>query len=541
MTRPGARRLTDLHAPWGQPLRWPVPDRFNMARACCDDWADTAPDRVAVIAHRGRRWSYGALRHASVAFAEALRDRGIGPGDRVALLLPQGAAVLIAHLACYRLGAIALPLFTLFGPDALRFRLADSGARAAVTDAANLPKLQGLSRDCPDLRVIWCSGDAGGGDALPFAAASCATTGDIFCADTTADDPAVMIYTSGTTGPPKGALLPHRALIGHLPAMEVSHPGLPAPGDIGWTPADWAWIGGLMDMALPCLFYGVPLIAHRLPRFAASEAYELIRRTGANRLFLPPTALKLMAQCPAPAGMAVRSVASGGESLGADLVDWTRAALGAELNEIYGQTECNLVVASSRAHGVSRAGAMGRAVPGHDVAIIDPAGRKLPAGELGEIAVRAPDPVMFLRYWNQPEKTRSKFAGPWLKTGDLGRMDSDGYVTFVARDDDVITSSGYRIGPSEIENCLTADPAVTMAAVVGHPDPVRTEAVVAFLVPAPGAGPDAAVEARLANRVRDALGAHLTPRAFYWQDSLPMTATGKIMRRELRQKPPTAT
>jgi acetyl-CoA synthetase len=314
--------------------------------------------------------------------------------------------------------------------------------------------------------------------------------------------------------------------------MELHHEGFPREGDIGWTPADWAWIGGLMDMAMPCLYYGVPLVSRRFRKFEPEAAWRLVAEHGVRNLFLPPTALKLMRQVPVPDNVRVRSVGSGGESLGDDLRAWGDEVLQAPINEIYGQTECNLVVASNREN--RRTGTMGRAVPGHDVAVIGPDGTPLPDGETGEIAVATPDPAMFLGYWNQPERTAGKFVGEWLRTGDLGRRDRDGFFTYVSRDDDVITSSGYRIGPSEIEHCLASHPDVVMAAVVGVPDPERTEIVVAYVVLRDGAGGEA-LDQDLVERVRQRISPHVAPRRIVRVTDLPMTATGKVMRRELRE------
>ena len=352
-------------------------------------------------------------------------------------------------------------------------------------------------------------------------------------ATTAADDAAMLIYTSGTTGDPKGALHAHRFLFGHLPSVEMHLERFPQPGDVAWTPADWAWIGGLMDLAMPSLYFGVPLIAHRMRKFDAERAFRLIRDERVSAMFLPPTALKLMRQVEVPAGLSVRAIGSGGESLSSDLLDWGTDRLGAPINELYGQTECNLVVSSSAGLGVRRAGTMGQAVPGHDVAILDSDGTKVADGTPGEIAVRRPDPVMFLGYWNKPEETDKKFAGDWLRTGDLGTVDADGYLTYVSRDDDVITSAGYRIGPTEIENCLTGDPDVVMAAAVGRPDPERTEVVVAHVVLREGAAREG-LNARLIQRVKDRVSPHVAPREIIVAASLPMTATGKIMRRALR-------
>ena len=532
-----SRRLVVPGASWSETrarFHWDIPARFNMAERICDSWAEVEPDRVA-LTHigddgRARDWSYGALRDASDRLAGAFAARGLGRGDRLGVLLAQGPETLIAHLAAWKLGAISIPLFTLFGPDALAYRLADSGARIAVTDAANLDKLTALRGELPDLAEVFCTEPAVG--ARDFWAEIAAATPAVPVA-TGPDDPAVIIYTSGTTGPPKGALHAHRFLLGHLPGVETHLENFPQPNDVGWTPADWAWIGGLMDLALPCLYHGVRLVSRRMRKFDPAEAYALIRDQQVTVAFLPPTALKLMRQAEVPAGTRLRAISSGGESLGADLLAWGRTALGAPINEIYGQTECNLVVNTQAGAMAVKPGAIGQAVPGHEVAILGPDGALQPPGTIGEIVVKRPDPVMFLGYWNLPEKTAEKFAGDWLRTGDLGVMDAEGYVTYVSRDDDVITSAGYRIGPTEIENCLTGHADVIMAAVVGVPDALRTEIVKAFVVLRPGAATEGLAEA-LVQRVRDKVSPHVAPRAVEFVDSLPMTATGKILRRALR-------
>jgi acetyl-CoA synthetase len=517
-------------------FRWPVPDRLNIAERCCDSWARAEPDRIAIrqIDGTGSRadWSYGQVKAASDALASSFRARGLGRGDRVAVLLAQCPEVLITHFAAMKLGAVGLPLFTLFGEEALRYRLSDSGAKIVVTDAENLEKVLALWPDLPDLAEVYVVGDAVS-PACRFWAEIETAQGGFVPVETMADDPAVLIYTSGTTGPPKGVLHAHRFLIGHLPSIECTHPGFGQAGDCGWTPADWAWIGGLMDMAMPCLYYGVPLISHRMRKFDPDAAFRLIGTERIRNLFLPPTALKLMQQASVPEAVDVRSVTSGGESLGSDLLDWGLTALGAPINEIYGQTECNLVLASCHGLMEVRPGSMGKALPGFDVAILDEHGQQVASGEMGEICVKGPNPVLFLRYWQKPEATAGKLRDGWLRTGDLGTCDAEGYFTYASRDDDVITSAGYRIGPSEIENCLTAHPDVVMAAVVGVPDPVRTEVVKAFVVLREGAAWEG-LEAALIARVRARISPHVAPRMIERVDALPMTATGKIMRRELR-------
>lgn len=530
-----ARRLIAERGDWEamrRAFRWRLPARFNIARACCDDWAAAEPGRTAIVEAGGRIWTHGALKTASDRLANAFRGRGVGRGDRIAVLLPQAPEVMVAHLAAWKLGAVTLPLFTLFGPDALRFRLADSGARVVVTDRENLDKVMSLRADLPDLAEVVVTGAAAAG-ARRWDDELAAASEALEPVDTAADDPAAMIYTSGTTGQPKGVLHAHRFLLGHLPAVELFLEGFPQPGDVGWTPADWAWIGGLMDLAMPCLWAGVPLVSHRMRKFDPDAAFRLIAEHRVSVAFLPPTALKLMRGAPVPDRARLRAVGSGGESLGADLLDWGGETLRAPINELYGQTECNLVVCSDS--GSRRAGAMGKPVPGHEVAVLGAGGAAVPDGAIGEIAVRAPDPAMFLGYWNQPEMTAAKVSEGWLRTGDLGRRDADGFLTYVSRDDDVITSAGYRIGPSEIEHCLAGHPDVVMAAVVGEPDPVRTEIVVAHVVLRGGASREGLADA-LTQRVRERISPHVAPRRIVWAESLPLTATGKIMRRELRDR-----
>ena len=535
------RRVLPAARDWAvlrRDFAWDVPAGFTIHESCCDSWARAEPERRALIDVDAdgalRHYTYGQLRDASDRLATALAARGLGRGDRVAVYLPQGPEVLITHFAVMKLGAISLPLFTLFGPDAIEYRLRDSGARMLVTDAPNLDKITALRGDLPELAEIYCTTQAPD-PVRDFWREIAAAAPLARPAAVGAEDPAVMIYSSGTTGDAKGVLHAHRFLAGHLPSIELHHEFFPRPGDVGWTPADWAWIGGLMDMALPCLHYGVPLVSHRMRKFDPDAAYRLIAAQGVRNLFLPPTALRLMRQATVPPGVAIRSIGSGGESLGDDTLAWGRETLGAPINEFYGQTECNLVVTSCASLFAPRPGVMGRATPGFDVGVIGVDDAECADGELGEIAVRGMPPAMFLGYWNRPEATAAKFTGGWMRTGDLGRRDADGAFTFVARDDDVITSSGYRVGPAEIENCLTGHPDIALAACVGVPDPVRTEVVHAFVVLREGAGWSDELATTLTARVRERVGAHVAPKRITPRDSLPMTATGKIIRRALRE------
>jgi acetyl-CoA synthetase len=517
-------------------FRWALPDRFNIGVAACDRHA-TGVGRLALIYEtpdgRVERFSFDVLKQLSNRCANALNGLGIRPGDRVGVLLPQRPETAIVHLAIYKLGAVAVPLFVQFGPDALEHRLADSGARALITDGDNLAK---VPRDLPELATtLVVDGDSGGN---PLFWPALERASEAFTpVDTGRDDPALIIYTSGTTGRPKGALHAHRVLLGHLPGVQLPHDFFPQPGDLYWTPADWAWIGGLLDVLLPSLYFGVPVLAHRAAKFDPEQAFALMGRHGVRNAFLPPTALKMMRPVPSPRrrfGLDLRSVASGGEALGEDVLAWSREALGVTINEFYGQTEANLLVGNCASLFPVRPGSMGRAIPGHEVGVVSPEGEPLVAGETGIIAVRRPDPVMFLGYWNNLAATAAKFAGDWCLTGDVAIRDADGYIWYKGREDDLISSGGYRIGPTDIEDCLMKHPAVLMAAAVGCPDPVRGEIVRAFIVPRPETAPGPALAAEIRAFVGERLAWYQAPREIVFMDELPLTATGKIMRRELR-------
>jgi acetyl-CoA synthetase len=523
-------------------FRWEIPASFNIGVAVCDRWAERDPRRAAILhQHADGRVDavdYGTLREMSNRLANALRAHGIARGDRVALMLPQMPEVAAIHIAIYKLGAIALPLAALFGPDALSYRLQNSGAKALITDARGLAKLAGVREALGELAVVFAVDGAGDG-ALDLNATLDMAATRFEPEATAADDPAMMIYTSGTTGPPKGALEPHRVLLGHLPGVEFVHEFFPQAGDCLWTPADWAWAGGLLNVLLPGLYYGVPVVARRFDRFDPEEAFALMAATGVRNAFVPPTALRMLRAAPHPGGrhrLALRTVGSGGESLGAQTYEWGKSALGLVINEFYGQTECNKILAACGKIGVSKPGVIGKPVPGHEVAVIRPDGTRCAAGEQGQIAVKRPDPVMFLEYWAQPDATRDKFLGDWMVTGDQGVIDRQGYIGFVGRDDDVITSSGYRIGPGEIEDCLIRHPAVALAAAVGKPDPVRTEIVKAFIVLKPGVSASDRLAADIQAFVKTHLSAHEYPREIAFIAEMPMTTTGKVIRRLLRER-----
>ena len=495
-------------------FRWPAPRAYNIGADVCDRQPRAAP---AVLVSDGRKVTrqvtFGELSEVSNRLANALGALGVRPGDRVAVLLPQRPETAIAHIAIYKLGAVAVPLSVLFGPDALAARLGDAGAVAVIGEAEPLATLRDLGID---VRLVDADRD------LPALVAAASPSFEPLA--TTPATPAVLIYTSGTTGAPKGALHGHGVLLGHLPGFELSHDFFPQEGDLIWTPADWAWIGGLYDVLLPALHHGRPVVAFRAGTFDPEQAFDVLAALEIRNAFLPPTALRLMRSA-LPPRLGMRSVASGGEALGEEMLEWGRAAFGVTIAEFYGQTEANLVLGNCPSLWPVRPGWTGKPYPGHDVRLRD-----------GEIAVRAEgNPVVFLEYWRDADATARKVVGGWVLTGDLAEQDEDGRIRFVGRADDLISSGGYRIGPGEIEACLAGHPLVTLAAVIGVPDAVRGQAVKAFVVLAPGAVATDGLAAELQALVRRRLAAYAYPRAVEFVDALPTTTTGKIRRSELRR------
>ncbi len=521
-------------------FHWEIPEYYNIGVDICDKWA-IQPDRLALVYEnedgQAEKYTFADLKRLSNQLANGLVASGIEQGDRFGILLPQCPQTAISHIAAYKIGAIAIPMFTLFGTDALEYRLANSAAKGIVTDSANLHKIMEIRENLPDLKEVIVTRGEKPDQVLDFGELIEKGSVDFNPVKSRADDPALIIYTSGTTGPPKGALHAHRVLLGHLPGVEFPHNLFPQENDFFWTPADWAWIGGLIDVLFPSWHHGIPVLAHRAKKFDPEEAFHLIAKYNIRNAFMPPTALKLMRQVKNPRSrytLKMRSIGSGGETLGEELLEWGREVFDLTINEFYGQTEANLIVGNCAAIMNNLPGSMGRAVPGHTLAVVDGKGQPVPAGTVGEVAVQQPDPVMFLEYWKNPQATTDKYVGHWCLTGDLAKQDEAGYFWFVGRKDDVITSAGYRIGPAEIEDCIMKHPDVAMVAVVGSPDEVRTEIVKAFIVLKTNvaAGDDVAADIKEFVKVR--LAAHEYPREIEFVDELPLTATGKIMRKDLK-------
>jgi acetyl-CoA synthetase len=590
--------MADFYEAMQTGLGWAVPENFNMAEVCSRRWAaqPDAAQRIAIVEHLAadasghaaapRTYTYAQLQQAANALSHVLTDLGLQQGDRVAIVLPQRFETAVAYIAVMQMGAVAMPLSLLFGPEALEYRLQNSEAVVAIVDGSSVSNVLSVRAQCPALREVIGVDLHNASDMLhvdvDYASATAEQARDFMAVPTQADAGAVLIYTSGTTGPPKGALIPHRALIGNLTGFVCSQNwfgfaaqasvsssassrtaegGLPAGSEaVFWSPADWAWTGGLMDALLPTLYFGRPIVAWN-GRFSPELAFTLMAQHGVTHTFLFPTALKAMMKAyPTPSQqfkLRLQAIMSAGEAVGDAVFGYCQAQLGVTVNEMFGQTEINYIVGNcamewaaqpggavvAHRHGVgwpAKPGSMGKGYPGHRVAVIDDEGHECPVGVPGDVALHRfnrhgqPDPIFFLGYWKNDRATQGKFTGDWCRTGDLAVRDADGYLWYQGRADDVFKAAGYRIGPSEIENCLVKHPAVANAAVVPKPDAERGALVKAYVVLALGFEASDALVAELQVHVRGKLAPYEYPKEIEFIAELPMTTTGKVQRRVLR-------
>ena len=520
---------------------WQIPEYFNIADAVCDRWADDTT-RIAMT-HENldgsvKNFTFAEIKRYSNQFANLLNSLGLEQGDRALVLLTQSPECAISHVACFKSGIVSCLASVLFGPDAIQHRLTSTNAKVCITNKANLSKVQNIRGACPSLEHIVVVDDDSPSHALSLWR-SIADQNDTFDnVETLSEDTAWISFTSGTTGQPKGVLMPHRILLGNKPLFEYYYDYGPREGDTLWSPADWAWIAGLINILLVGWYSGCRVVSTDMEGFNAEAAFRILCQHDITVSLLTPTVLKLMRQIDSEESpeLQLRVVLSGGEAVGRELALWADGRFGLTICEGFGQTECNGMIGTNPRLMAVRHGSLGKAMPGSVCAIVDDDGNEVERGVQGNIAIKRPHPAMFSGYLNNPEATEGKFINDWMITGDLGEQDEDGFLWFHGRTDDVITSSGYRIGPTEIEDCLLKSPAVQLAAVIGVPDETRTELIKAFIVVSENTDPTDALAESLKELVRENLAKHEVPRSIEFVDSLPMTTTGKIMRRTLRDQ-----
>lgn len=521
----------------------PVVTDYNIAADCLR--ADPAKTALITIDGESRsELSFGDLNALSARFGAALQGLGVSDGDRVAVKLSQSAQMAIAVLAVLRIGAIVVPISNALGEDALRHRLEDSTPRVVVCagTAVELTMVQAagavaISTQMTSTEVMSAQGTAEipSMDGL-IASVSGGVSG---FAATGPDTPGLLLYTSGTTGTSKGVLHGHRVLLGHH-AIDLALDHVRSE-DVAYSPVDWAWAGGLLLGLLVPLARGLTVVAFRDTHFDPERLIGILREVGVSVGLFPPTALRMLRR----SGLLTRQVATtlrlrslvlGAEAVEPELMDWATAELGISVNNAFGQTEANSLIGHSAVLGALERGCLGRAYPGHRVAILDSDLNECPPGVAGQIAVRADDPVCMLRYWNAPEATAKKIQRGWLLTGDVGRIDERQQIYFDGRSDDLIKSGGYRIGPAEVEAAVLLNPAVTECAAIGVPDPIRGQAVKVYVTLAAGQDGSDALTAQLQGQVRAKVGAYAYPRTVSYVTALPRTSTGKVNRNALRQE-----
>lgn len=515
-------------------FRWQVPETFNFGTDVVDRMARDH-DGLALVAENSageiRRFTFSDIADLTNRFACALSARGVKKGDFVLIMLPRIPEWQLAVVAALKLGAVPIPCIEMLTEKDLAYRINDSGARAVICRAVQAEKFSTLSSSL-DVRIS--VGEAQGWD--EFHQVIDSSSGDFEPALVAAEDPAIMYYTSGSTGNPKGVLHASRGLYSWWVSaacwLDLE------PGDLIWCTADTGWskagtsiLFGPWARGACSLFYDGP--------FDAAERIRLLQRHQVNVYCAPATELARIAEEDSASLdlPALRRTVSAGEAVSVTIAQKWIDAAGMPISEAYGQTE-TLMIVLNYLDSLVKPGSMGRPSPGSTVAIIDVQGNEVATGEEGDIALLTPNPQLMLGYWNEPARTTSCFrngpAGRWYITGDRGMKDEDGYLWYRGRIDDIINSSGYRIGPSEVEDVLLAHPSVQECAVVGKPDPARGEIVMAFVLPR---NPEEAGE-ELARLLQEHCKAQTAPykypREVIFVESLPKTLTGKIKRSELR-------
>jgi acyl-coenzyme A synthetase/AMP-(fatty) acid ligase len=529
----GERRAAHRKQTRVSAFAWNVPAEFNFARDVVDVLG--REDRLGLLAldAAGDRRAYGFAEIAALTrtWAGALRDLGIGKGDRVIVLLPKIPAWLFAMVALDRLGAVVIPCSEQLRANDLAFRATHGEATAIIAHASNRAEVDALREAAPRLaQYLLVGANAPGWETLDARVAAA----DEFAGNPTrADEMAYIVYTSGTTKDPKGVVHAHAYTFAKRMQARV---WLDAkPGDLVWSTAGTGWAKSLWNVLLGPWSCGAAIVLDA-GGFEAAKRLDAIRDLGVTVLCQAPTEYRIEAKLEYLSDWKMpllRHCVSAGEPLNPEVLARWHDAFGLTILDGYGQTENSLIVANVPGM-VVRPGSMGKPTPGHDVEVVDAAGHPAAAGEVGDIGVRGDPPTLFRGYYKNDEETRATRRGEWYLTGDRARKDDDGYFWFVGRSDDVISSGAYRIGPFEVESALLEHPAVAESAVVGSPDPDRGNIVKAFVVLRAGYEPGDALVRELQDHCKRVTAPYKYPREIEFVSDLPKTPSGKIRRVELR-------
>ena len=518
-------------------FRWNIPEYFNIGEAILDrNIKEGFGENIALYYEdeEGNKsvYTFSEIKMLSDAFIKVLKERfNVDKGDVIGVYLQPRPETVVSILSIYRLGGITLSISPLMGTEAVEYRLRHSEAKVLVTDRKN------IRERIKDINIVLVGEDARNGNEVEFDEIK-KENASFNSVKTKSEDPGQLFYTSGSTGTPKGVLHAHRFLLGHIPAYQLYFEMAPRDYDVFYTPADWGWIGAIGDVILPSLYFGKPIVAYRREgKFSPKDHLAIIQKYKVTCAFISPTALRMIRRdIEKPSkeyDLKLRAVSSAGEAVGEDLINWAMKELSPNLNEFYGCTEANLITVNNSAW--RKLGSIGKPTPGHEVAIIDENGNPV-INQLGDIAVKIGDPVVFLGYFKNPEATARKFRGNWFLIGDLGIMDETGYIWFKGRADDVIKVSGYRLGPEEIESAILQHPAIQDVAVIGKPDPLRGNIIKAFVVLKEGYSPSQGLVNEIQQLVKQRLAAYAYPREIEFVNELPRTETGKLKRFELRRR-----
>ena len=516
---------------------WNVHEKFNMAHECCDRWADD-PERIAVYweDESGNKevWTYQRLKEQSDRMANTLRSLGVKKGDRVAALLGKDMELVITVLGTWKIGAVYVPLFTAFGPEAITYRLNNVGAKILVTNKEQAKKIERM--EIPS-QIILTDGLTSEGKTFWEFVQSFSS--EHVTEETSLSDPCVIQYTSGSTGMPKGAMWGHKILISSYPygryAMGIEE------GDILFGGADPGWSYGLINCTFLPMSYGVPILFYKGP-FDVEKVYQLLENYKITNFAYAPTAYRVMmaagSELVKQYRIQVKKFSSAGEPLNAEVVRFFKENFGREIYDHYGSTETGMIVNNYNVTNMKiKPGSMGLPSPGFEVALLGEENQPVEKGSIGQIAVDSTAfPFFFLGYWKDPKKMEEKMRGKWFLTGDLASQDDEGYFWFQGRADDIISSAGYRIGPFEVESSLLEHPAVAEAAVIGKPDQLKGEIVKAYVVLHAAYQPSNQLADELSAFVKNKLSKHQYPREVEFIDELPKTPSGKIQRYLLKQR-----